>query len=333
MSFIYVTEEGARINKRGGRIIIGRGNETVFEIPLEKIEGIVLIDSVQVTSQAISEFLRQEIPVTWLSGQGKFFGRLEPTTHVNVHKQFAQIQLFADPSFHIKIAKKLVLAKTHNQLTILRRYERNSASSACFEMGIKNIISVRKNLFQAVSLEEIMGLEGYIARCYFQVLGNIIDENFRFEKRSKRPPKDAFNSMLSFGYTLLMYEVYTAIVNSGLHPYFGFLHSLHNGHPALAFDLMEEWRAVLIDSMVLSLIQHHEVKIEDFSNNGEEEGVYMSRECRGIFIRNYSKKLGMINKYLEKKQSFREAINSQVELFSKAIINKEPDIYEPFTIR
>jgi len=333
MSFIYVTEEGARISKRGGRFIIGRGSEIVFEIPSEKIDGLVLIDSVQVSSRAITEFLQRGIPVTWLSGQGKFFGRLEPTTHVNVFKQADQIDLIKVPAFYIEIARKIILAKVHNQITLLRRYERNSKDANCFEMGIKNMLAVRKNIFQAGSLEELMGFEGYMAKCYFQVLGNIVDDEFRFDRRSRRPPKDAFNSMLSFGYTLLMYEIYTAIANAGLHPYFGFLHSLHNGHPTLASDLMEEWRAVLIDSMVLSLVQHHEVKITDFLNYEEEQGIYMSRECRNVFIRAYDKKLRTINKYLEKKQSFRESINAQVELFAQAIISRNPDIYEPFKIR
>lgn len=140
------------------------------------------------------------------------------------------------------------------------------------------MLAVRKNIFQADSLEKTWALRGIWQNVISKYWGILSMMTSDLTRRSKRPPRDAFNSMLSFGYTLLMYEIYTAeFAKTGLHPYFGFLHSLHNGHPALASDLMEEWRAVLIDSLVLSLVEHHEVKISDFLNYDEEQGIYMSR--------------------------------------------------------
>ena len=156
---------------------------------------------------------------------------------------------------------------------------------------------------------------------------------FSFASRTRRPPRDAFNSMLSFGYTLLMYEIYTALCNRGLSPYFGFYHALKNRYPALASDLMEEWRPVLIDSMVMSLVHHHEVQPEHFMRSEENGGVYLTREGRAIFLSAYEKKLRTMNCYLAGEHSYRKSLTVQAKKFSQALMAEEPDIYEPIRIR
>jgi len=333
MSFAYITEEGAYVKKRGGNFVIGRNEEVVMEIPEEVLEGLVLIDGVQVSSRAMIEFLRLGVPVTWISSRGAFFGRLESTRHVQVFRQEKQIQL-EDSAFYLKMGKKCVAAKTHNQLTLLRRANR-SANSEVVENSIQEILKHWKHIFQAKDTSELMGYEGIIARLYFYALGSIVPENFRFEKRSRRPPKDAFNAMLSFGYTLLMYEVYTTLSNEGLHPYFGFLHSLKNHHPALASDLMEEWRAVLIDSMVLSLVNHHEILPEHFeaSKSEEKPGIFLTREGRGIFLHAYEKKMRTVNKYIQGKHSYRHSLGYQAAQYAQALMAENADLYEPIYLR
>ena len=126
MSYVYITEEGATLSKQGGRLIVSRNNEVVFELPLETIEAVVFIGNIQVTSQTIVELLERGVPLTWLSDRGKYFGRLEPTTKVNVEKQYAQIRLLEDANFCLELARKIVLAKVDNQIVVLRRYNRNS---------------------------------------------------------------------------------------------------------------------------------------------------------------------------------------------------------------
>lgn len=114
-----------------------------------------------------------------------------------------------------------------------------------------------------------MGCEGNAAKNYFAALPKLVQPEFRFSGRTKQPPKDAFNSMLSLGYTMLLYEIYSEIENRGLTPYIGFLHSDRDGHPALASDLMEEWRSVIVDSAVLSLVQGGEIHISQFTEDEE----------------------------------------------------------------
>lgn len=138
MSFIYVTEEGARISKRGGRFIIGRGYEVVLRFLPKKLTVWFLLTACRYLHGQLRNFLQRN-SCSGYPDKANFAGRLNRLPHVNVHKQAAQIDLIKVPSFNIEIARKIILAKTHNQITLLRRYERNSNDANCFGMGIKNI--------------------------------------------------------------------------------------------------------------------------------------------------------------------------------------------------
>lgn len=332
MSFAYITEDGARIQKKGNKFIIGRNLETIMEIPAEVLEGLVLIEDVQVSSQAMVELLKRGIPVTWISSVGKFFGRLESTQHVNVFKQKQQM-LLQDLPFSLELGKKIIFAKVHNQIIVLRRYNRRMQLENISRI-IRNILATRKNINSAKTKEQLMGYEGIIARLYFEALGKIVPKEFVFTKRNKQPPLDPFNSMISFGYTLVMYEIYTAIVNQGLHPYFGFLHALKNHHPALASDLLEEWRAVIVDSLALNLIKHKEITLDHFQPpSNDNNGIYLTREGRNIFLKAYERKMRTINQYHDNKKSYRHTLNDNVQLYSQALMDENVSIYKPIFIR
>ena len=331
MSFAYITEKGATISKKEGRFVVGRNHETLLEIPEETLEGLLVTDTVQITSHAMVSLLHLGIPVTWLSSRGKYFGRLESTSHVNVFKQKQQF-LLQDQPFSLEMSRRVLLAKVHNQLTLLRRYNRERQIPAVM-IDIHNMMTMADHLKTAEDRESLMGYEGMAAKIYFSALGKIVDPAFSFEKRSKRPPLDPFNSLLSFAYTFIMYELFTAITNEGLHPYVGFLHALKEHHPALASDLLEEWRAVLADSFVMALVQHHEIKEEHFCHDEESHGVYLTPEGRKNFFRVYEKKMRSTNQYIDGKHSFRRSLNYQVAQYSQALLAQEPKMYEPIWIR
>ncbi len=141
--------------------------------------------------------------------------------------------------------------------------------------------------------------------------------------------------MLSYGYTILLYEIYTAIVNRGLNPYAGFMHQDKQGHPALASDLMEEWRAVLIDSLVMGMIQGHEIHKADFTRDEETKGIYLTKEGNRKFITGFEKKVRTQSKYFDKhnKVTFRRGIDLQVLSLVNAIEQNNIDLYEPILIR
>ena len=174
MSFVYITEEGAYVQKRGGNFVIGRNRECIMEIPEEVLEGLTLIDRVQVSSQAMVELLRLGIPVTWLSRTGAFFGRLESTRHVHVFRQEQQI-LLKGSSFYLVLGRKAIAAKVHNQLTLLRRYNRR-AELGEVRRDIEEILALRKHIFQCETSEQLMGYEGVVAKVHFRALGRLVPE-------------------------------------------------------------------------------------------------------------------------------------------------------------
>lgn len=128
MSWIYVTEPGAKLAKQGGRYVISRENETICEVPSAVVEGVTLFDSIQISSSVIVDFLERNIPLIWLSSTGRFFGRLESTDHQNVLRQKEQFDALADKDFCLALAKRVVFGKVYNQRTILRNYNRRAES-------------------------------------------------------------------------------------------------------------------------------------------------------------------------------------------------------------
>ena len=232
-------------------------------------------------------------------------------------------------------SKRIISAKIRNQIVILRRYQR-SAAEVDISKNIKEMQYLDAKICQAKTIEQLMGYEGFAARIYFKCLGRMVDKDFYFEKRSRRPPLDPFNSMLSLGYSIMMNEIYGKIEAKGLNPFFGFMHNDREKHPTLASDLMEEWRAVLIDSTVMSLINGHEVGIEGFYSQDDVPGVFLKKDTFKVFISKLEKKFRASNKYLsfiDYSVSFRQAMDIQVNGLVKAIETADPEAYIPVIIR
>lgn len=330
MTSIYITENGAYLRKRGGHVIIGRNNEVLLEVPLERVEDVTIVDTVQVSSALATEFLERNIPLSWISSYGKFYGSLVGNGSVDVLKHKKQFDLLEQSYFYFKLAQKVAFAKIHNQLTILRRYNRNVLSDEV-ETSIKNILAVRKNIFHTNDYRELMGYEGIISRIYFSALGSIVTEPFKFTKRTKQPPRDPVNSMLSLGYSMLFNEILSNVISTGLHPYVGFLHRIAKGHPALVSDLMEEWRAVIVDSMVLAIIKRNMISYEMFEVT--DEGCFLNSEARKIFLQTYNKKLRSNNQYLDSKQTYRESLKQQCRKYASAIMHEDLELYRPTELR
>ena len=224
MSHVYITEDGAKISKRGGHFILSRNSEVLFEIPEEGLESLTLIGRVQLSATVIERLLQKEIPVTWLSKGGYFFGRLESTRHCNAVKQAKQVVLTGG-SLYLSMGKSMIEAKIHNQQVLLRRYNRELESDSV-RQKIEQLSRIKHKIMQVPNRSEVMGNEGLAARIYFDALSELIEPEFRFNGRTKRPPQDPFNAVFGFGYTLLLYELYSAFSKVGLHPYFGCLHAL-----------------------------------------------------------------------------------------------------------
>lgn len=335
MTTLYLTEEGSFLEKKGNRVRIRKTDYTLKELPIEKLESVILVGRTHITTPLMTEFLEREIPITWLSSIGKFYGRLEPTTSINIERQREQFRRADDEIFCFELAKSFINAKIKNCRVLLQRYNRNRNLDTVNE-HIDYLRNQALKVNSADRLEQLLGFEGNASRVYFEALGLLVKEDFKFTGRSRQPPTDPFNSLLSFGYTLLLYEIYTAITNKGLHPYASFMHQVRKGHPALASDLIEEWRPTIVDSLVMNLISNKIISIEDFKPPADNGGVYLTREGSKIFIQKFEQRIRSANQYLtyvDYPLSFRESLQFQVGSLVKAIEHDDPTIYRPVYIK
>lgn len=178
MSSLYVTEAGSFIKRNGGHVVVGRNNEVLFEVPLERIEDITVFDTVSITSSLVTDFIEREIPITWLSGYGKYFGTIINTNTIDINKHKKQFDLLDNHEFRLAMSRKIIRAKVRNQLTILRRYARNLDEDISIDTQIDNIKSVRSHIGECVRISELMGYEGIISRLYFEALGKLFRLHF-----------------------------------------------------------------------------------------------------------------------------------------------------------
>lgn len=335
MSNVYVYEQGATLGYKENRLIINYSKDDFKSIPIENIDNIIIFGGIQVSTACMQEMLRRGVHLTWLSKNGLYFGRLESTSHININRQRIQFRKSDDKKFSLELSKQFIKGKATNQRTILMRANKMTKNEELSNVILKMSVYSKK-IDEAKTIEELMGMEGYLAKLYFQGLGYVVIKDYSFTQRTKRPPKDPFNALLSFGYTLLHYEIFTTIVSKGLNPYAAFLHSDRHKHPALCSDLMEEWRPILVDSLSIALLNTAKIKKENFEFNEETGGVYLKKEGCKKFIENFEKRLRQEVSYVTEvsyKMSFRRIIEYQVMQLIKTIENNTPEQYKPILIR
>jgi len=336
VSFIYIYERAAKIGVQDNCVVIESQKDNLRRIvPIEGVESVIIFGDAVLSSSCVKHFMERDINLTWLSTNGKFYGRLESTKNVNIYRQRRQFACGEDEDFCLQLSKNIVHAKLKNQITILRRYLRSHKSTST-EESIDAMLKLLPVVQRSDSREELMGHEGLAARHYFKALADLVNPDFTFSGRNRQPPRDPFNSLLSFAYTLLMYDVYTAVVNRGLNPYASFLHSIRKGHPALCSDLMEEWRPVLADSLVMYVINKGIIQISDFTRPDLEGGIYLDKNASKAFIAEYEKKVrgqAQYLNYVDYKVSFRRGIEMQCQRLARAVEENDPNIYQPVVIR
>lgn len=333
MSFLYVNENGAIVGIESNQFYVQYKDGMKKIIPAESLEAITVLGKVQLTTQCLEECLKRGVSVAYFSKGGTYFGRLSSTGHINAQRQRRQSDLY-DTEFALELARKIVLAKLRNQSVVAKRYAVGKAVDT--EAFLRDMKICQRKCMEADIIQQLIGYEGQGAKRYFEMLSSCIDSEFKFNGRSRRPPRDEFNSMISFGYSVLMNEIYSRIEMKGLNPYFGFMHRDAEKHPTLASDLMEEWRAVIVDSTVMSLINGHEISKEEFEKNLEEPGCYITRKGLSIYLKKLEKKFQTSMKYLDYIDyavSFRSAIVHQVNSLVKAIEAGDASIYHPIMIR
>lgn len=333
MSLLFVNENAATIGVEESTCYVKYTDGMKKIVPIETLESITIMGRAQMTTQCIQECLKRGIPVSFFSKGGSYFGRLQSTNHINAERQRKQSLLY-DADFSVKLAKNIISAKLKNQAVVLRRYEKSGKASV--EEPLKMLHICKDKIASCKTIPEAIGYEGQGAKAYFEGLSALIDPDFRFKGRSRRPPRDEFNSMISLGYSILMNELYGKIEEKGLNPFFGFMHRDKEKHPTLASDMMEEWRAVIVDATAMSMINGHEIHKEDFMTDVEQPGCYLTRNGLKKYLSKLEKKLQTEVRYLpyvDYAVSFRRGISLQLNLLVNAIEAGDASLYKPLEIR
>ncbi len=318
MSCLYLTEQGLSIQKKQRRLLIKKEGKVIREIPIFQIERILIFGNIQITTQTIAFLLEEGISCNFFSSNGKFRGTLTPVQSGNVLLRIAQYERYLDKTFRINTSKSIINSKINNEIEFLKKYPRIISDDRS-----KKIIYLMKDILKDVenkdSILSIMGCEGKATSLYFKILSQIFKGDFNFNKRTHHPPKDPINSLLSFGYSLLMSEIFSLLSGLGFDPYVGYLHDISYLRPSLALDIMEEYRAPVIDSLIVKIINKKIIKIDDFIEN--EGAFYLKDEPKKVFFLQYEKVI----------KNYKEIIKTQLNKLKESII--KGDRYKPYFLK
>jgi CRISPR-associated protein Cas1 len=284
MSVLYITEQGAELSISSGRALVRKSGELLLSAPLGAVEAVIIAGNVSVTTPAISEFLRRGTDFTFLSTDFTFKGRLQGPESHSVRLRVAQCERFNDTGFVLSLSRALVKGKVANQRRLLMRCDRNRPDQS-FDRLESELEACVEQADACLSLNELMGVEGQASKVYFDGLALALDKRIEFAKRTRRPPRDPFNAVLSLGYSLLLREITSAICSVGLDPYIGYLHALRAGRPALALDLMEEFRPAVADRLAMSLFNLRILTPQSFAR--EEAGIRLRNPSLKVFLREW----------------------------------------------
>jgi len=353
MATLYVIEPGARIEKEHLRLLVTLHDEVIGAMPLAHVTEVVLVGGVGATTPAMLALLDQGAGLTLISSTGQLRGRLRPAEARNVPLRQAQYRRAADEAFALALSRRIVAGKLRNSRTLARRMARSrplaaveptSADAAppaadqaspapeppSLTPAFEQLNTLIAQAPLAHDLAELRGLEGRGAKAYFAVLRATLHADLTFVKRSRRPPGDAANALLSLAYSLLTNAVFTAAEVVGLDPYAGFLHADKYGRPALALDLVEEFRSIVADSVVLWVVNKRMLVADDFEQ-AEAGGWRLARNGLRVFLQQFTRRLQteVFHPEAGRPLSYQKILEVQARQVRRCIERGEAD-YQPF---
>ncbi|OPY47295.1 MAG: CRISPR-associated endonuclease Cas1 [Methanosaeta sp. PtaU1.Bin016] len=328
---IYVSGQGHTVRKRGERLEIWSHDEgKVSDARLIEISQVNLYGGVEITTPATVELMQRGVPVLHFTHGGWFQGICLGLSHKNVQLRIKQFEWATNSEKSLSIARKIVSAKIENCRIRLRRYDPDAAMEA-----LESLTGLSQDAKNAPSYQSLLGIEGAAAKAYFARFGELLkakDSSFSFEDRSRRPPRDPVNTVLSYLYGILTKELFVTALAVGFDPYLGFYHQPRYGRPALALDLMEEFRPVIADSVAFTLFNRNELKETDFIKTGI--GISLAPEAKRKVIAGYEMRLQkeIIHPVFGYKISYRRVLEVQARILSRVLSGELKD-YTPFIVR
>ena len=271
LNTLYVMTEGAYVCLERETLIVKVEREKRLQVPLHHLGSIVCIGRVSMSSGLMARNAADGRTVVWLNEYGRFQARVEGAVNGNILLRQAQFRCADNEEITLQLSKSFIAGKLRNSRQVLQRTTRDSKNEndkSSLDRAAKILAINLRNLEHAKTLDSIRGLEGDAARVYFEQFNCMIKpqmrDDFRFTKRSRRPPKDAINALISFLYALLLNDCRSALETVGLDSQLGFLHSVRPGRHALALDLLEEFRSILGDRLAMTLINRSQIRLKDF---------------------------------------------------------------------
>lgn len=335
---LYVHTGGTRVGRRGDELHIETRDGEHHTARFGDTSQVVLFGNVQITTQALHELCDRGVTTCFLSAGGWFYGIARGMDHKNVELRRRQFATAADGARCVELARRFVAVKVRNCRTMIRRNADAVASGV-----VDRLKELLPKIDMATSLESLLGLEGTAARLYFGEYARLVRPpakdgaapppmTFDFDGRNRRPPRDPVNALLSFGYALLTKDVTIKLLAVGFDPYLGFYHQPRYGRPALALDVMEEFRPLIVDSAVLSAINTGAVQATDFVRRGG--AVALKPDGRARFIQAYERRMDeeITHPLFGYRVSYRRILEVQVRLLARHL-GGELAKYPPFVTR
>ena len=336
LNTLYITASDAYLAKDGENLVVQRSGESDFRIPIHNIEGVVTFGYTGASPSLMHFCAERNVNLSFLNEGGKFLARIVGPVRGNVLLRREQYRIADDLERSMNINRNIITAKLYNARTVLGRGIRDHGYK--IEVGrVSKALVVLESTIKKVQIAEnhqaLLGIEGDAAKAYFNGVDELIldgKENFYMRGRSKRPPMDRFNALLSFVYTLLAHDVTAALETVGLDPYVGFYHRDRPGRASLSMDMMEELRPFVADRFVLTMVNRKQIQVNDFFQK-ENGAYYLDKDSRKELLSSWQKKKGekITHSYLQEKIEVGLIPYVQAMLMAR-YIRGDIDGYPPF---
>lgn len=333
MPHLYLVESNLKVGYEQGQIVVRNTIDgSARRLPFAKVDGISVFGMPQLSTRLVRECIAENVAIGYYTEDGHYIGGIAPRDHIDPDRQRRQVILTEDAPFCLTWSKRVVEAKIRNSLALLESMRDEYDFSDEELHGLHHSLD---NLVYAETVDMVNGFEGNAARTYFQCLAKLVTrEEFSFVGRSTQPPKDPFNSMLSYGYSLLYRNIIGAIERHGLHAHFAFMHKIKRGHAALASDLIEDLRAPLVDRTVLNIVNSGQVDSDGFTLN-ERGGFYMGKSTMKCLTNQLADTLTQRKKFFsayDDRQSygFQAMLDKKILSVVEAIDKHDATLYRPF---
>lgn len=328
MRVIHVTHPTAHVRRTGERLVIYVRHEQREEIRTHGLRQLVLSGNISVSPSAMDLLLKRGIDTVFLTGGGRYRGRLVGHRSSNIRLRLRQFERLTNPTYALELARTIVIGKIHNQREhLLRHRRRRPETGPELHLPIAAMRAADQRVRLAETLDEVRGCEGSASAAYFRVFGRIItNPDFHFDGRSRRPPLDPVNALLSLGYTLLFNLVHGTLERVGLDPYLGALHAPLAGRPSLVCDLVEEFRAPVVDALVVGALNRKAFTRNDFEDQGPGEPVLLRRETMRWMVQLFERRVEQPARYtrLDLRLPLHQIIEHQARLLARHIGDGTP---------